>query len=104
MLKNLIFDWSGTIIDDIPLVYEASNKIFAYCNKPLLTASEFRDAFELPYMNFYNKYIPEMKKEDQDRIFIEIRKNQRRPETFPGTKTILKKLKSRDKKLFVFTD
>jgi beta-phosphoglucomutase-like phosphatase (HAD superfamily) len=28
MIKNIIFDWSGTLVDDFDAVYKAAMKIF----------------------------------------------------------------------------
>lgn len=35
MFKNLIFDWSGTLVDDLALTLDASNYVFFPVRKTL---------------------------------------------------------------------
>ncbi|MFH1066783.1 MAG: HAD hydrolase-like protein [bacterium] len=58
-IKNIIFDWSGTLVNDFPRVLEATNEIFKEYNKPPFTEDEFREKFFLPFPEFYKKHLPE---------------------------------------------
>ncbi len=29
MIRNIIFDWSGTLVDDLPAVWQATNYVLA---------------------------------------------------------------------------
>jgi phosphoglycolate phosphatase len=58
MIRNLIFDWSGTLVDDLPAVWEASNRVFVRAGVPALTLEEFRAEFCLPFKPFYDRYVP----------------------------------------------
>ncbi|MDB6027754.1 MAG: Nucleoside triphosphatase NudI [Verrucomicrobiales bacterium] len=58
MIRNIIFDWSGTLVDDLPAVLEATNYVFAQCGLKPLTLAEFRAEFCLPFTKFYDRYIP----------------------------------------------
>ncbi len=58
MFKNLIFDWSGTLVDDLGPVLDATNAVFAAYGLELLTRDEFRRHFRLPYVGFYEEYLP----------------------------------------------
>ena len=49
MFKNLIFDWSGTLVDDLALTLDASNYVFSQYGKPCMDRDEFRAEFQLPY-------------------------------------------------------
>jgi phosphoglycolate phosphatase-like HAD superfamily hydrolase len=31
VIRNIIFDWSGTLVDDLPAVFAATNFVFAQC-------------------------------------------------------------------------
>lgn len=42
MFKNLIFDWSGTLVDDLALTLDASNYVFSQYGKPCMNRDEFR--------------------------------------------------------------
>jgi phosphoglycolate phosphatase len=58
MIRNVIFDWSGTLVDDLPAVWEASNHVFRKAGVTPLTLEEFRTEFRLPYRGFYDKFVP----------------------------------------------
>ena len=58
-LRNIILDWSGTLVDDFNPVLEATNEIFKHYGKPTWTAAEFREKFYLPFPKFYEEHLPE---------------------------------------------
>ena len=58
MLKNLILDWSGTIVDDLPPTLEATNVVMASYGLPEMERDEFRERFRLPYSEFYHELLP----------------------------------------------
>lgn len=58
MFRNLIFDWSGTLVDDMGPVLEATNGVFAHYGIPALSREEFRRHFRLPYTEFYQEFLP----------------------------------------------
>ena len=55
---NWIFDWSGTLVDDMALVVCATNHVMRVYNKPELEREDFRKSFRLPYEEFYSEFIP----------------------------------------------
>jgi len=57
-LTNFIFDWSGTLVDDLPPVIHATNEVLAHCGRPRLTREAFLREFELPFQRFYDRMIP----------------------------------------------
>lgn len=57
--RNIILDWSGTLVDDFEPVLEAVNEIFIQYGKPPLSEQRFRETFFLPFTKFYEKYLPE---------------------------------------------
>jgi len=71
MIKNIIFDWSGTLSDDITPVYKAIMIVFEKFGVKKISLEEFRKEFELPYMNFFKKYNIGINKEEADRVFRE---------------------------------
>ena len=58
-IRNVILDWSGTLVDDFGPVLEATNEIFKHYGKPAWTAEEFREKFYLPFPKFYEEYLPQ---------------------------------------------
>lgn len=57
MIRNVIFDWSGTLVDDLPAVWEASNQVFRLAGVEPLSLDRFRAEFRLPYRGFYEKFV-----------------------------------------------
>ncbi len=58
MIRNIIFDWSGTLVDDLPAVWEATNHVLTQAQRPELTLEQFRAEFCLPFTIFYDKHTP----------------------------------------------
>lgn len=58
MIKNIIFDWSGTLVDDLPAVWKATNFVLAQSNRAEMTLDQFRAEFCLPFTQFYNRHVP----------------------------------------------
>lgn len=59
MIRNILFDWSGTLANDLPPVLKATNGIFRHFGRRELTLDEFRRDFRLPFAGFYAEHIPE---------------------------------------------
>jgi len=60
MIKNIIFDWSGTLVDDLPPVLEAMNRIFVENGHPAMSREEFGRSFSLPFDRWYADKFPEL--------------------------------------------
>ena len=58
MIRNIIFDWSGTLVDDLPAVWEASNYVLVQAGRPEMSLEQFRAEFCLPFTIFYDKHTP----------------------------------------------
>ena len=69
MLKNLIFDWSGTLADDLRPVWVATNLIFREYGRKDLTLEEFRHHFRLPFSGFYAELLPEATEEGLEALY-----------------------------------
>ena len=58
VIRNIIFDWSGTLVDDLPAVWAATNHVFSQAGIPEITLERFRAEFCLPFTRFYERYAP----------------------------------------------
>ncbi len=58
MIRNVIFDWSGTLVDDLPAVWKATNYVLSQADREELTLEQFRAEFCLPFTKFYDRYVP----------------------------------------------
>ena len=69
MIRNFIFDWSGTLVDDLPPVIEATNAVLTHYGKPAMDRPTFLRAFSLPFRHFYERVLPEAPFDELDIIF-----------------------------------
>ena len=58
MIRNIIFDWSGTLVDDLPAVWRATNHVFTQAGRLALSLDQFRAEFCLPFTPFYERHLP----------------------------------------------
>jgi phosphoglycolate phosphatase len=69
MLRNLLLDWSGTLVDDMPPVIGATNFVLEKYGRAPLTRDEFRRQFRLPFTEFYEEYLPDVPLPELDAAF-----------------------------------
>jgi phosphoglycolate phosphatase-like HAD superfamily hydrolase/ADP-ribose pyrophosphatase YjhB (NUDIX family) len=60
VIRNIILDWSGTLVDDLPAVWQATNYVLAQAGRPEMTLDRFRAEFCLPFTIFYDRHLPDM--------------------------------------------
>ena len=70
-IKNIIFDWSGTLVDDLPAVLAATNFVFQQSGVEAITLETFRAEFCLPFKHFYDRFVPGVPIEKLERNFHE---------------------------------
>jgi phosphoglycolate phosphatase-like HAD superfamily hydrolase len=103
LIKNVIFDWSGVVSNDIVPVHKALLIVFEKLGVKKISLEEFRQEFELPYMKFYAKYAPKATEEELSRLFTKAIHSVEEPEMFPGTKDVLKFLHSKNIRMAVLS-
>lgn len=105
MISNFIFDWSGTLSDDFDMVYRATAGVVSDLDGGyVLSEGEYREHFELPYMNFYRNFGLNVSKKTVDELFFKhIGKNGIKPKPLPSSRTVLEKLRMQGLKTFLFS-
>ncbi|MFK7909635.1 MAG: HAD family hydrolase [Akkermansiaceae bacterium] len=58
--ENWIFDWSGTLVDDLTMVLDATNHVMQQYGLARMSREEFRHKFRLPYSGFYEEMLPDI--------------------------------------------
>ena len=53
--ENIIWDWNGTILNDAPVAFEATNILLQRFGYPMITFQYYRDNVDTPIVNFYSK-------------------------------------------------
>lgn len=69
MFRNLIFDWSGTLVDDLGSVIEATNAVLEKYDIAPFDREGFRRQFRLPYGEFYRELLPQVPLEELEAHF-----------------------------------
>ena len=69
-IRNVILDWSGTLVNDLPPVFDTTNHVFATFGLPALTLDEFRREFCLPIRKFYERRIPDVPQTKLEEVFL----------------------------------
>ncbi|MGY0004496.1 HAD family hydrolase [Micromonospora sp. I033] len=55
--RHLVWDWNGTLLDDLDLVVQATNVAFASAGGPVVTADEHRVRFRRPIADYYAEML-----------------------------------------------
>jgi phosphoglycolate phosphatase-like HAD superfamily hydrolase len=55
MHPHIVWDWNGTLFDDIDAVVAASNAAFAEVGLGPLTVEQYREAYQVPVIDFYEQ-------------------------------------------------
>lgn len=101
MFQNVIFDWSGVICDDAYAVYQADMDMFQEFGVAPITFEEFKREWEMPFMNFLHKYIPNLTMEQQSQIFPKAIAKYNKNQLFPNVESTLEKLFDHQINLFI---
>ncbi|MEJ6573340.1 MAG: HAD family hydrolase [Akkermansiaceae bacterium] len=67
--ENWIFDWSGTLVDDLAMVLDATNHVLRQYGKGEIDRENFRMNFRLPYSGFYEEILPDVPLEELEDHF-----------------------------------
>ena len=103
-IKNIIFDWSGVLSDDVQPVWKAYNCLFKCYGKATMSLDEFRNSFVLPYTIFWERYFPEIPgKELLDKFNYFFKQADSGPKPFENANRVLSELKSRDISMIVLS-
>jgi phosphoglycolate phosphatase-like HAD superfamily hydrolase len=55
--RHLVWDWNGTLLDDLAIVVRATNTTFAHVGGPAITADEHRRRFRRPIADYYAEVL-----------------------------------------------
>ena len=103
MIKNILFDWSGTLMDDLTTTYKATVYIFEKLGGKPMSFKEYRKMFFLPYMNFWKQHFPDCTKEQIGQLFREGLDASDDTGLYPGVRDVLKRLCDKGIKLGIMS-
>ncbi len=89
-IRNVLLDWSGTIVDDLPPVVEATNRVLSHYQKPPFTREQFCREFSLPFADFYERFLPDVPMSKLDSLYTKFFDSSKEKVTeLPGARTFL---------------
>src|ERR1700737_3405655 len=104
MIRNVVLDWSGTLLDDLSAVLAATNAVLEEYGVPRLTAEQFRAEFALPLAKFYNRLLPGIPlTEIDDRYHKHFASCRDRVSLLPGAREFLEYCAATSRRLFVLS-
>lgn len=97
--KHIIWDWNGTLINDVWLVVEIMNKMLKKRNLPKIDSKKYREIFDFPVTKYYSKLGFDFSNESFEKLTVEFISEyyQRFNECklFDETEEVLKKIRDR---------
>ncbi|MDA3893860.1 MAG: HAD family hydrolase [Salinivirgaceae bacterium] len=64
--KNIIWDWNGTLLNDITICIKSMNILLKERTLPLISEDKYRDIFTFPVRNYYEQLGFDFTKEEFD--------------------------------------
>jgi len=69
--KHVIWDWNGTLINDVWLVVEIMNKMLKKRNLPKIDSKKYREIFDFPVTKYYLKLGFDFSDESFEELTVE---------------------------------
>jgi phosphoglycolate phosphatase len=104
VIRNIIFDWSGTLVDDLPAVLRASNYVLEQAGQSAMSLAQFRTEFALPFVKFYERHVPNVPMEQLEVWFhSEFRRAQTSVVELPHARDFLEFCRARGFRMFLLS-
>ena len=96
--KHVIWDWNGTLFDDIQLCANIMNQLLEDVNLPKITVEEYRDVFTFPVIDYYKALGHDVGEKNWQKIshqFIsEYEANKYQFKIYPDAEEVLEHIRS----------
>lgn len=106
-LRNIIWDWNGTLLNDVDICVLAMNKMLSERSLPRLTVTKYRQVFTFPVKEYYEQIGFNFSKESFDvpalQFIDDYQKLLPTAELFTDVKPLLKYLHGKGLKQFVLS-
>ncbi len=94
--KHIIWDWNGTLLDDVDIVIDAMNNLLRRRGLPLLNRKSYKHIFTFPVKDYYARlgfdFLNEPYEKLADEFTAEIFSNKYCYKLFPEVEGILEKV------------
>ena len=103
-IRNIIFDWSGTLCDDLRQVWRATNVALRGCGGKPISLLTFRREFCLPFRPFYRRHLAGVPQVRIDVFFFgELAKVQHTMKLLPHARAFLQHCQRRGIRRYIVT-
>ena len=106
-VQTIIFDFNGTILDDLDLCFTILNKMLNMYNHPSITLNRYLDIFTFPVIEYYKKAGFDFNKESFDElapIFMDLyQPNSLKCSLHEGIIDMIKEWKKEGKKIILLS-
>jgi phosphoglycolate phosphatase len=94
--ENVIFDWSGVIKDCFDAHVWGVGEMMKIFGGSAISKEELKEEWKQPYMNFWNKYFPNLTLQEEQRVYHEVllQKDCPKSYSYPGIVDVIKRLKA----------
>ena len=104
MIRNIIFDWSGTLVDDLSAVWRSTNFTLKNAGRLPMSLEEFRTEFSLPFDEFYKRVTPKIRLEQLEEWYKEsFEEEQKQIEPLPNALGFFEFCKTQQLKTFLLS-
>ena len=94
--KHIIWDWNGTLLDDVDIVIDAMNNLLSRRGLPLINRESYKHIFTFPVKDYYARlgfdFLAEPYEKLADEFTAEIYSNKYSYKLFPEVEKILEKV------------
>lgn len=101
MKKTLIFDWSGTLSNNITSFHQVYELMAKELGGKSLALDEIKNTFTLPYMKFWNTHFPNLTKEKQNELYGKFIHEVDNAKLYPTTYETIQHLYNKGHKIFI---
>ncbi len=95
--KHIIWDYNGTLLNDINLCVDVINDMLSSRKLPIMTVDKYRELFDFPVKDYYVKIGFDFEKESFEIVgtefIVEYDKRQKSSELHTGVKELLAEIK-----------
>lgn len=107
-IKNLIFDWSGTLYDDVRASLTITQRTLKHFGGPHLNLKRYREDFDLPVWQFYKRHCRGVPVDEIDRYYFThfgdyLKDNPRKARLFKNVPQLLKEAQGQGTRLFLYS-
>ena len=75
MIRHVIWDWNGTLLDDTEACVNSVNRMLEVRRFPLITVEAYRQIFDFPVIRYYEKLGFNLATENWDAIAVEFHRH-----------------------------